>query len=162
MNRTGRILVIALATSVMVSTSGCANRGANVVAMGLGLAVAGTGVALYASEERTSSSDREPNAPGLELTSAIGAGFMVLGLVVIAGAGIGLMRSSPDTVVVAMPTPADFAELDRLAQHALDKARANDCAVVRTTVEVIRERDVYYALALVGREPLIRACMNGS
>ena len=91
MHRTTRSLVIALATSVALLNSGCASRGSNIVAMGLGLAVAGTGTAIYASD--TTSSSEHDESP-IDMGATIGQGFIVLGLFLVAAGGIGLLRLS--------------------------------------------------------------------
>lgn len=92
-------IVIALATTVTLSSAGCASRGPNVAAIGLGLAAAGAGVSIYAAD-RTAAD--EPDRGELDLRPEVGTALIVLGLAAVTGGVIGLTQpSSPPTGIRA-------------------------------------------------------------
>lgn len=95
--------VLALATSVTLSGSGCASRGPNVAAIGLGLAAAGAGVSIYAAD-RTSAD--EPDGGELDLNPGVGTALIVLGLAAVAGGVIGLTQPSHPPTGIRAPARA--------------------------------------------------------
>lgn len=99
-------LVIALATSVTLSSSGCASRGPNVAAIGLGLAAAGVGVSIYAAD-RTAAD--EPDSVELDLNPGVGTALIVLGLAAVTGGVIGLTQPSRPSTGIQAPAHAPAA-----------------------------------------------------
>lgn len=99
-------LVIALATSVTLSSSGCASRGPNVAAIGLGLAAAGVGVSIYAAD-RTAAD--EPDSVELDLNPGVGTALIVLGLAAVTGGVIGLTQPSRPSTGIRAPAHAPAA-----------------------------------------------------
>jgi hypothetical protein len=149
MNGTARTLVIALATSVALSSSGCASRMANagVIIAGGMLVIRG---AVASSRDSSLNSSNVDSGYSQEISVAV----VLLGVGLMAAGAIGLMRNPGDA------TDA-ISESDRLGIRAAHAAQAGDCATVRLDVTTMDAMDPQYASALVDHDPLIRACMDG-
>ena len=167
MNRIARSMVIVLAASVALSSSGCASRNGNGTLVGVGAVVATVGLAVYASDTVMEPREDDPYDPytHLDLTARFSKGLIGLGLAMAAGGVIGLMQS-PETTAEdvaerdAATVAAQLSEADRLAMRAVHAAAAGDCAAVRLNVAMIQATDRDYASALVAHDAQIAACVR--
>lgn len=168
MNQTPRLVTIALATSVALSSTGCASRMANggVIAVG-GLLVIGGATTGAGAESRPPD---DSLGPDLDFSQELSVGLVLLGVGLMAAGGIGLMHdrddATPDGVIASHSATgpmggAAISESDRLGIRATQAAHAGDCATVRLNVATMHAMDPEYASALVGHDAQIRACMGG-
>ena len=168
MNGTARTLVMALATTVTLSSSGCASRMADggVIAAGGMLTIGGAVV----GNRDASPTDYATNGPDFNVSQEFSVALVLLGVGLMAVGAIGLMHDPGDATeegVIASHSPrgpmgaAAISESDRLGIRAAHAAQAGDCATVRLDVATMHAMDPEYASALVDHDPLIRGCMNG-
>ena len=101
MNGNPRFLVVALATCITISSSGCATRGGNVALITSGIVAAGAGAAIHLThEDGPGARDGDRQELNLSINPQIGTALIFLAVGLVAGGTSGL-TSEPRPAVAS-------------------------------------------------------------